>query len=202
MRNARRILYGTFFVSVLLFEGAFASNPVEKWHITDEQYWCEHQICVAKVIDVRPAPKDEKNVTFSAISWIVNDPGWKVKTEPLWKFRTVNRDPIDHPDLKINDLLVIYISEGELFQIEPLDSNYEESPLVKRLTRIAKMREQAGSDTSFFKDAVFDPDSVVATYALNRLLAPPYLGPDYVAKLRNSAHEKMLLAMCEYEPAN
>ncbi len=152
------------------------------WHLTPkvtlDSYWDTHHICVVRVTNVHPFEirkgtivLPQTHVTFEVIGEISKGPMPQRRTAPLGAFR---RDPSTGEPRSIDedDVLLIHYEKNDwpaMITVTKLEGTWQESPEVAPLLRIAALRARKGAHAPLL-DAVFSDDTLVANYALNRLL--------------------------------
>lgn len=154
--------------------------------VTSDAYWDQHDICLFRVTSLGNNAEGREQVTLTLARSFTARPVEETKTVPLghlW-FGPLHEGV---PSIKLDNLLIVYISKAGhapiVATVVPGDPN--QSPVVKRLSRIAEFRAARGEPEAL-GNGVFDRDQVVSLYCLKRLVSRPPSPPpsDYVARLR------------------
>lgn len=137
--------------------------------ITSDEYWDTHHIAVVRVADAAPAERDRREVRHRIEQTITEAPIDAKRATPLMRLPLGERFE-GRPRVTPGDAFVVfYLREGEVpVAAIPLDTSPEQSELVNRLEKIARLRAGDGGSPALM-EAAFDPDRDVALYALKRL---------------------------------
>jgi hypothetical protein len=154
--------------------------------ITSDAYWEKHEVGLFRVIGFDTNAEGKEQVTLMLIRSFSGRPAEETKTVPLahlWFGPLEGGVPL----IEVNNLLIVHTSKAGP---SPLVANVvagdpDQSPLVKRLSRIADFRAARSAPAELLNGA-FDRDRVIALYCLRRLLNHPPSSPppDYIARLR------------------
>jgi len=154
--------------------------------ITSDAYWDTHHVCIVRVTETGRDEAGKERVTFEVTQWISERPGSHTRTVLLSHF-WFGSDFDERPCIEKNDSLVVFIRKKGPSQIAAikLDTPPHQSPLVRRLWRIAQLRANAGGIEAL-SEGVFDDDATVALYCLKRMSNRSPIDVDsYVSRLRD-----------------
>lgn len=164
----------------------YAKNLDYTPEVTSDAYWDTYHVCIVRVTKVGRDKAGKEQVTFEVTQQISEGPSPDTRTVLLSHF-WFGPDIDERPRLEKNDSLVVFIKKKGRSQIAAtkLDTPPEKSPLVKRLSRIAKLRANTGGIEAL-SEQVFDDDATVALYCLKRMATrSPVDVENYVSRLRD-----------------
>lgn len=159
--------------------------------VASDTYWDTHHICLVRVVAVGKNEAGKEQITFEVTQRISEGPGPDTKSVSLGRF-WFGTNPFRRPRIEKDDFLVVFIKKRgpALIAATKLDTPPDQSPLMKRLVRIAQLRANVGGIEAL-SEGVFDDDAQVARYCLARMSTrEPLDVPNYVSRLRVMRNEE------------
>lgn len=168
-------LTGVLIMSILAAPTAFA-YPVQTKRIdytpqlSSAAYWDTHHIAIVRIAASETNAMGKRQLTLETFRTLSDGQVPETRTVPFSHFFWLDSAGEIPAEIAEGDVMAVFFKKTGPGQIAAakLPAEFESSPLVQTLVRIAELREKASLDA--FREGVFSDDAIVALYCLQTML--------------------------------